>query len=211
MKIRFLKLQNWFLAGIMGLFGLSACHSHKDVAVPDNDKPDSVPPDIHIVAPMYGVPARDWNNMPKRDSVNGPRDPEPVDPYVTVYGVPTVEFAVKGKVVDSQGKPISGIQVTLINSDIDPDNLPDNEYWEYRLREMADTTDAQGNFECRTTDGPWENVRVMVRDIDGKKNGLFETKVEDVEFDETNYNRKTGNNWRMGERNAEVTIKMKRK
>ena len=32
MKIRFLKLKDWLLMTVMGLMGLTACHSSKEVA-----------------------------------------------------------------------------------------------------------------------------------------------------------------------------------
>ena len=208
MKIKYLKLKNWLLVSVMSLFGLSACKCHKQV-VSDNPKDGNIEAPDTVMRPMYGVPATDY-----RQQVEQPVAPKvveqepPREPQVTVYGVPTVDYAVKGRVVDPAGKPVKGVQVMLINSEIDPENLPESPYWDEQLKRIADTTDAQGNFEVCNTDRPWEQVRVMVRDIDGAKNGKFENQVLDVEFGEPEGG---SGNWKLGERKAEVTVKMKRK
>jgi putative lipoprotein (rSAM/lipoprotein system) len=211
MKIKYLKLKNWFLVSVMSLFGFSACNCHKQVAEPEKDGNDIERPRDwdNQVRPMYGGPVTDY----RQDTLATPPkikdQPDPREPQVTVYGVPTVNFAVKGRVVDSAGKPIKGVQVMLINSEIDPDNLPESPYWDEQLKRIADTTDAQGNFSVRTTDRrPWDQVRVMVTDIDGAKNGKFERQVVEVEFGDPEGGR---DKWKLGERNAEVTVKMKRK
>ena len=208
MKIKYLKLKNWLLVSVMSLFGLSACKCNKQIVSDKTNDGNIEAPDT-VMRPMYGVPATDY-----RQKVEQPVAPKvveqdpPREPQVTVYGVPTVDYTVKGRVVDSAGKPVKGVQVMLINSEIDPENLPESPYWDEQLKRIADTTDAQGNFEVRNTDRSWEQVRVMVRDVDGAKNGKFENQVVDVEFGEPEGGR---GNWRLGERKAEVTVKMKRK
>ena len=123
MKIKYLKLKNWLLLSVMSLFGLTACHCHKDAAKtpdPGKEKEKSGYDERQAIA-MYGVPARDLKV--EADDIN--EKPQPREPQVTVYGVPTVDFAVKGRVVDKDGKPVKGLQVMLVNSEIDTDNLPD--------------------------------------------------------------------------------------
>ena len=41
MKIKYLKFKNWLLMSVMGLFGLTACHSSKEAAQNQvkNDEP----------------------------------------------------------------------------------------------------------------------------------------------------------------------------
>jgi len=120
-----------------------------------------------------------------------------------------VDFAVKGRVVDTKGKPIKGLQVMLINSELDPDNLPDTEFWQQRMKSITDTTDADGNFELQTTDRPWEKVRVMVRDIDGKKNGSYDSKLVDVDFGEPEQDgHQPVSAWKLGTKKGEVTVEM---
>ncbi|MBO7489457.1 MAG: radical SAM-associated putative lipoprotein [Bacteroidales bacterium] len=219
MKIKYLKLKNWLLVSAMSLFGLSACHCHKDVAKQEeNNKPEK-PRFEDRVVPMYGVQVRDYRvealddgSKPQVDPANPKTQPQPREPQVTVYGVPTVDFAVKGRVVDGKGKPVKGLQVMLLNSEVDYENLPDTPHWKEQLKKVSDTTDADGRFEVRTSDRPWETVRVMVRDIDGAKNGTYEQQLVDVDFGEP---KPVGNrpisSWNLGEKQAEVTVKVNKK
>lgn len=215
MKIKYLKLKNWLLVSAMSLFGLSACHCHKEAAKKEKAMDDDNKTESHIrpgdrAVPMYGVQPREYIEV-VYDSAQPRVVPQPREPQVTVYGVPTVDFAVKGRVVDAKGKPVKGLQVMLVNSEIDTDNLPDNEYWREQLKRVSDTTDAEGNFEVRTTDRPWEKVRVMVTDIDGAKDGSFEKKIVDVEFGEPEQKGGPVSSWKLGEKKAEVTVKVNRK
>ena len=217
MKIRYLKLKNWLIVTMMGLLGLSACRHSKDLANDGGKDKDSKDRDREVHVLMYGAPERIMNDsvvnvlrrddsvvvIPSKNNQNEPREPQ-----VTVYGVPTVDFCVKGRVTDASGKPIKGLQVMLIDSRIDTDNLPDNAYWRGELARMSDTTDATGGFEVNGSDRPWEKIRVMVRDIDGAKNGTFERQLVDVEFGEPEGGT---SKWKLGTRTAEIVVKMKRK
>ena len=167
---------------------------------------------------MYGVQTRDYRvetldngSKAQTDPAEPKSQPQPREPQVTVYGVPTVDFAVKGRVVDGKGKPVKGLQVMLVNSEIDTDNLPDSPYWEQQLKRISDTTDAEGNFDVRTSDRPWEKVRVMVTDIDGSKNGNFEKKIVDVDFGDPEPTGGSVSSWKLGVKKAEVTVKVERK
>lgn len=215
MKIRYLKLKNWLLLSAMSLFGLSACHSSKEAAKADVNKDKETPGfDSRQIIAMYGVPARDMKteNVEQKAEIGGiNEEPRAREPQVTVYGVPTVDYAVKGRVVDSKGKPVKGLRVTLINSDIDPDNLPDTPHWKEQMARVSDTTDKEGNFDVRTSDRPWEKVRVLVTDIDGDKNGTFEPQLLDVQFGEPVKGDKPMSSWNLGEKKAEVTVEMKSK
>ena len=187
MKIRYLKLKNWLLASLMGTLGLSACCSQKEVV---SDKRDTINnsshdrDDQHVK--LYGVPVRDYEVRPldidpepdtnaSKVSPQAKNDPEPEveprEPQVTVYGVPTVNYKLKGRVVNANGAPIKGVQVALLNSDYSPDIPPEDEGWNRFLGEIADTTDAQGQFNVQATDRPWSKLNLIVRDIDGSKNG----------------------------------------
>lgn len=223
MKIRFLKFKNWLLSGMMGVLGLSACHSQKDVTDSRQDI-SNTPSEIDRPVPMYGVPQRPMETTQYMDSSHQKIEDEaagntpkvvdsqpPREPQVTVYGVPTVDFNVKGRVTDANGKPVKGLQVIFIDSRIDPENLPENEYWDAELRRMSDTTDTKGEFEVNASDRPWEQMRVLVRDIDGVKNGSFQDQLVDVQFGEPEAGDKPVSKWKLGTKHAEVTIKMKRK
>ena len=200
MRIRYLKLVNWLLASVMSVFGLQACHSERHMA--EVDVPEAALP------PMEN---NDEEQVAVPDIPPEPEMPRPREPEVAVYGVPTVDFAVKGRVTDAQGRPVKGVQVILVISEIDPDNLPETDYWQERMRSMSDTTDAHGSFEVRATDRPWEKMRVLVRDIDGKQNGLYQDQLVDVEFEEQQSGDRPVSKWKLGEKQAEVTVKLKKK
>lgn len=215
MKIKYLKFKNWILLSLMSAFGLSACHNNKTIVAPESNDIDSSEEYTRQMIEMYGVPSREWVED-KADSIPTmpqaePKQTQPREPQVTVYGVPTVDYAVKGRVVDSNGKPIKGLVVSLINSNIDIDNLPDTPHWQEQMRRVSDTTDAEGAFSVRTSDRPWDTVRVLVRDVDGSKNGNFEQQVLNVEFEDGERGDGSVSSWRLGEKKADVTIKMKKK
>ena len=219
MKIKYLKLKNWLMVTAMGLLGLSACRSGKDIAKDGDKDKDRKGYDTQVPVLMYGVPTTELIDsvapFQQEDSAVTPSKPvvppQPREPQVTVYGVPTCAFNIKGKVTDASGKPVKGLQVILVDSRIDPDNLPQNEYWDAELRRMTDTTDAKGNFEVNGSDRPWEQMRVLVRDIDGAKNGSFQQQLVEVEFGEPEGGDRSVSKWKLGTKKAEVTIKMKRK
>ena len=220
MKIKYLQLKNWLLLSVMGLFGLTACHSQKDLTKDGDKDPNGV--DVSEPILMYGAPTSDLKadtvKLAERNADPMPtpkivfEQTQPREPQVAVYGVPTVDFCVKGRVTDANGKPVKGLQVILVDSRIDPDNLPETPYWVEELSRQSDTTDAQGNFEVKGSDRPWEQMRVLVTDIDGAKNGgSFQTQLVDVQFGEPEDGNKPVSKWNLGVKNAEVAIKMKRK
>lgn len=187
MKIQFLKVRNWLLLSLMGLFGVTACHSSKEAAQ----------------QPAAGS-----------DGSDGPSvQPRPRGEIAVMYGVPTMNFVVKGKVTDEQGKPVKGIQVTLINQTIDvtPEYLQaDNPYVQDYFRRVADTTDAQGRFTSAASDVPVEAQRILVRDIDGSANGQYQDQMLDVEFADAKQSR-AGQGWDRGEKVKEVDIVLNKK
>ena len=182
MKIRFLKLKDWLLMTVMGLMGLTACHSSKEVAQqpvePEDDKP--------AVAPRSEA--------------------------ALMYGVPTMDFVLKGKVKDEKGNPVSGMQVILVNGtvDITPESMQeDNPYVQDYIAEASDLTDGTGNFECHVKDVPREVQRVIIRDVDGEANGKFESQMVEITFTEAD---QTGERkgWYMGTRTKDVDITVKK-
>lgn len=183
MKIKYLKLKNWLLMTAMGLLGLSGCHTTKEATKPTLD-----------------VTAND-----------APAQSSPRNEMAVMYGVPTMDFVVKGKVVNEQGKPVSGMQVILVNQtvDISPESMQeDNPFVKDYIANASDTTDAEGNFQCKTRDVPVENQRVIVRDIDGDHNGKYGDQMLNVTFtpdDQT----KEANGWYRGTRQKEMNITVK--
>lgn len=183
MKIRFLKVKNWLLMSVMGLFGLTACHSSKDVAQSGKAGDDAV------------------------------AQPSPRNEVALMYGVPTMDYVVKGRVLDNNGKPVQGAQVVLLNSSIDitPDNMmEDNKNVRSYLNDVADTTNANGEFRTKVSDVPFDTQRLIVRDIDGEKNGSFVSQMIDVKFTEADQVAK-GEGWYQGSREKDVDITVESK
>lgn len=181
MKVRYLKLRNWLILSIMGLLGLSACRSTKEASTVTEDP-------------------------------NVPSQPQPRSEIALMYGVPTMNFVVKGKVTDPQGKPVKGMQVIIANQsvDIDADRIPDdNPYLNRYLESASDTTDANGNYECHVTDTPSKVQRIIVRDIDGAKNGSYQNELFEVEFEQPKGDRP--NTWMLGTATSELNIELKKK
>lgn len=183
MKVRIYKLKNWLLMTLMGVLGLSACHSSKEATQPP-------------------IP-----DEPKVDN------PQPRDEKILMYGVPTMNFTVKGKVVNEAGEPVKGMQVILLNRNIDitPEDMhEDNPYVRDYLRHSADTTDAEGLFRVQTTDTPTQKEMMIVRDIDGEENGAYEDQMFDVSFDNAKETQQR-QGWNMGAREQELDITVVKK
>lgn len=183
MKIQYLKLKNWLLMTALGLLGLTACNSSKQVAQQQSAEADA--PNV--------------------------KQPTPREGMAVMYGVPTVNYILKGKVTDADGKPVPGMQVVLLNQrvDITPDDMQEgNKYILEYMRTAADTTDAAGNFRCSAQDTPNDSQQVLVRDIDGEENGSFKAQVIPVSFDESTQSSK-GQGWNLGDRTQEMNIIVK--
>jgi putative lipoprotein (rSAM/lipoprotein system) len=97
------------------------------------------------------------------------------------YGTPTVNYQVKTRVVDSEGNPIKGIEVTV--SEIEDFNHS----WAYVL----ETTTQEDGTLANSLTQRWRDVNelyIKLTDIDGKENGgEFEELVQSVDV---NYNNK---------------------
>lgn len=228
MKIRYLKFKNWLILSLMGALGLGACHSQKEVATDENPRTEVRPRNEAML--LYGVPPVNYQQkdaVPPSDGkiVNdGPEivpdgdkksDPavkeQPREEQPLMYGVPTVNFKAKGKVVDAQGRPVKGVQVVLLNSNIDADNLDaaNPEYMKEYIRQSGDTTAADGTFECQTNDRPWDSQKLLVRDIDGKANGSYKDDLITVDFPKPKDKNMSG--WNLGTVEKTVTVKLKKK
>lgn len=78
---------------------------------------------------------------------------------MTEYGCPSMDYSVKGKVVDSQtGEGVAGIEVSHI-----------------RYGTQVDTTNVDGSFEISGNIFPESEFSVDFRDIDPDNNGSYES------------------------------------
>lgn len=189
MKIRFKRLQNWLLMGLMGLLGFTGCRSAKEATeatAPDDGTAKERP--RNEVMLMYGAIPRDFSD---KDAVKSEDLRDKIDTTMrgrkeipVMYGVPTVNYVLKGRVVDAKGAPVKGAQVVLLNNnvDIEPGSMPQTDYVRNYVRRSSDTTADDGTFRCATTDMPERDMRVLVRDIDGAKNGTIKESMVEVSY-----------------------------
>jgi len=183
MKIKYLKLKSWLLVTVMSALGMSSCHSHKQLAAP-NSNPEDQP------------------EVKEREEIR------------LMYGVPTMNFHIRGQVMDADGKPVKDIRVNMLERGMevkDGELQGDPERVQQWLDRSAVTTDSLGRFEIKESGIPQEEVRLMVRDVDGAENGeyknqLYETKVQRVDVD-----REGADGWNQGTFMKRVDIKLESK
>lgn len=181
MKVRYLKLKNWLLVTVMGAFGLSSCHCHKEAVKTEEPETPAVKP---------------------REEIR------------LMYGVPTMDFQIRGQVKDSDGRPVEDIRVNMLerNMEVKDGQLQgDPERVKAWLENSAVTTDKEGRFEIKNTGIPQEEVRLMVRDVDGGKNGEFKGRVVEVKVEQKDVDLEGAGGWKQGTFNKEVEIKLENK
>lgn len=111
-----------------------------------------------------------------------------------MYGTPTADFAIKGKVVDGENKAsgLPDIQIVIRNK---------------HSRFYADTlyTDKDGEFVYQTSDMLSNPIRIIYEDT---QTGVFKKDSVEVKLEQI----KPGNGpWHDGTYEADVTIEMERK
>ena len=85
-----------------------------------------------------------------------------------MYGCPTAEWKVKGKVVDETGQGVPGLQVALGNRvDNEPGVIYDQNYWPLDTLQ----TGPDGVYQVSSNGFPFSKLQVDVKDIDGPDNG----------------------------------------
>ena len=166
MKIRILKLKDWLILSLMGLFGFSSCHSSKQLTAPE---PEPSP------------------------------TPKPREEIRLMYGVPTMDYHISGRVKDAKGKPVEGVAINMLehglNATADTIYGDQNNIRRY-LQKNEVRTDSQGRFVVNTQDVPRESVRVLVRDTDGKANGEYKNQLLEVPVDNVDKSKASG--WYQG-------------
>ncbi|MBP5527426.1 MAG: radical SAM-associated putative lipoprotein [Bacteroidales bacterium] len=183
MKIKFLKLKNWLLITLMGALGMSGCHCHKKLAEPE---PEAEP-----------VEMKDRGEMR------------------LMYGVPTMEFQIRGQVHDPDGNPVGGIRVNMLERGMETtpegDLEGDEEAVNRWLEKTAVKTDAEGRFEIKSSGIPQEQVRLMVRDVDGEENGEFHNSIVEMKVTPEDVDRTNADGWNQGTFKKKVEIRLENK
>ncbi|MFV0417616.1 MAG: radical SAM-associated putative lipoprotein [Dysgonomonas sp.] len=118
------------------------------------------------------------------------------------YGSPYAKFIIKGIVVDGDSEdntPVKGIKVVIARS-YEKDN---GERFLYHTDSLK--TDNNGYFNLATVDFPSSQEFVIkFEDIDGTENGLFESKTDDISFENPKF--ENGNSWYQGETSKDMGI-----
>jgi len=124
------------------------------------------------------------------------------------YGTPHADYTVKGAVVNkATGKPIEGIRVGYdcgfcggtMYGVIPTPYVPKSHV----------TTNAKGEFKLTNTFSPNLNqtIPVYVEDIDGEKNGLFQSEILQVDFSKAKHSGKP-KGWYKGEYTVTVDVEL---
>ena len=177
MKIKYLKIKNWFLVTLMGAMGLSSCHCHKELAEPQPENP----------------PVQDQERIR------------------LMYGVPTMNFMIRGQGKDANGIPVRDIRVNMLERGMDVENgelQGDPENVQRFLDNTSVRTDDEGRFTIQNSGLPQQQVRLLVRDVDGRENGEFRSQVVDMKVEDKDVDRTNAGGWNQGTFNKEVKIRL---
>ncbi len=180
MKIKYLKIKNWFLVTLMGAMGFSSCHCSKELAEPQPENP----------------PVQDHGQIR------------------LMYGVPSMNFMIRGQVKDSDGRPVRDIRVNMLERGMevaDGELQGDPENVQRYLDNTSVRTDDEGRFTIQNNGLPQQQVRLLVRDVDGVENGQFRNQVVDMKVEAGDVDRSDANGWHQGTYNKEVKIKLENK
>lgn len=177
MKIRMLKLKNWLLLSLLSLLGFSGCRSTKEVPV--DEQPDSKP------------------------------KPSMRSEIAVMYGVPTANYQIKGRVVDAKDAPIQGIQILRLERGMHatPDSIMgDATAIHQYTNDNAVMTAADGTFQIDFTGRPFNELRLLVRDVDGQTNGSYRNQIYTIDISPDAF--KGGSGWNTGTATLDVSIPM---
>ena len=181
MKVRFLKLRSWLLVTLLGVLGFGSCRSHKQ---------------------CVETPEPEAPQMREREEIR------------LMYGTPTMNFMIRGQVKDPDGQPVRGIHVNMLERGMEVKEgelQGDPERVRTWLADKASVTDGEGRFEIKESGLPQEEVRLMVRDTDGKANGDYRNQVVEIKVRQADVDREGAGGWNQGTFKKEVEIKLEDK
>ena len=120
------------------------------------------------------------------------------------YGSPYMEYEVKAKVQTPEGKPIEGIEVTLLEK-LD---YPNGDLMPWSVIERTNAAGVAQIFDGASGFGR-NMLYVRAVDVDGAKNGRWETKVDSVAITPADIHKdKSKGRWYEGTIKKEVTLTM---
>ena len=181
MKVKYLKLKNWLLVTVMGAFGFSSCNSHKEAVKITEQEPPEV---------------LDRGEMR------------------LMYGVPTMNFHIQGQVKNADGRPVKDIRINMLERGMEVSNgelQGDPEHVKAWLENSSVSTDKDGCFELNDSGLPQEEVRLLVRDVDGSANGEYKSQVLEMKVQQGDVDREGAGGWNQGTFRKEVRIELESK
>ena len=118
-----------------------------------------------------------------------------------MYGTPSADYEIKGKVLDTDGDPIKGIKVNVQND------------WHSAFTSQG--TECQsldnGDYSVRIKTFPTDKLHLIVQDIDGVENGgEFEEKTVELDFSKIEYTGES-DGWYHGKKSLEQDIVLEEK
>lgn len=120
------------------------------------------------------------------------------------YGSPYVEYEVKAKVQTPEGKPIEGMEVTLLEKT----NYAEGGFVPWTKTHQTDAAGVAQIFDNASAFGR-NMLYVRAVDVDGAKNGRWETKVDSVAITPADIHKdKSRGRWCEGTIKKEVTLTM---
>lgn len=145
-------------------------------------------------------------------------EPKPVarpdEPVRLMYGVPTMDFQLRGEVRNPQGKPIRNVRINMLerNMELQGTQLQgDPEAIDRWLQGTEVSTDSEGRFELKSSGLPQDTVRLLIRDADGKENGTYQDRVVVMPVDRKDVDATKAGGWYQGTFNKEISIELEKK
>ena len=120
-----------------------------------------------------------------------------INQHADMYGTPTADYEVKGKVLDADGDPIKGIKVILKHLS--------------SLNILNSQSLADGSYTLSTKLMTTNKLLLTAQDIDGAENGgEFEEKTVELDFSKIEYTGDKGA-WYSGKKSLEQNIVLEEK
>ena len=176
---------------LIGAVGATGCSAHKKAASQGAKNPDTISQEkLDDDDLRQELERREQERRERERNENK-----------VMYGVPTMDFMIRGQVRGSQGRPVQGIKVNMLERGMEVENAQlkgDPEAVERWLENTAVVTDEEGRFEVRKSGMPQEEVRLLVRDVDGKQNGNYQDQLVSEPVSPVDINRKEAGGWNQG-------------
>ena len=169
------------LVTVMGAFGLSACHCHKESVKTEESEAPKVAP---------------------REEIR------------LMYGVPTMNYMIRGQVKDADGKPVQDIRVNMLERGMEVQDgqlQGDPQRVQQWLDRSSVKTDKEGRFEINESGIPQEEVRLMIRDVDGVENGEYKNQLLEMKVEQGDVDREGAGGWNQGTFKKMVDVKLENK